>query len=68
MGAELDELIEIAKRHGLTRVRVGDIEVELWEKPKPSGAQVQAFPETAGTKSLSEEEQYIEDLFYSAGV
>ena len=68
MDAELEEIIEAAKKHGLRRLRVGDIEVELWDKPKPRRAQVQVFPETAGTKSLTEEEQYFEDLFYSAGV
>jgi hypothetical protein len=68
MDAELEEIIEAAKKHGLKRLRVGDIEVELWEKPKPERAQVQVFPETAGARSLSEEEQYVEDLFYSAGV
>jgi hypothetical protein len=68
MDAELEEIIEAAKKHGLKRLRVGDIEVELWEKPRPVGTQLQVFPETAGTKSLSEEEQYHEDLFYSAGV
>lgn len=68
MDTELREIIEAAKKHGLKRLRVGDIEVELWEKPKPARAQVQVFPETAGARSLSEEEQYVEDLFYSAGV
>ena len=68
MDAELEEIIEAAKKHGLRRLRVGDIEVELWDKPKLRRAQVQVFPETAGAKRLSEEEQYFEDLFYSAGV
>ena len=68
MDAELEEIIEAAKKHGLKRLRVGDIEVELWEKPRPAGAQLQVFPETSVAKSLSEEEQYDEDLFYSAGV
>ena len=68
MDAELEEIIKAAKKHGLRRLRVGDIEVELWDKPKPRRAQVQVFPETAGAKSLTEEEQYFEDLFYSAGV
>tara|TARA_R100001443_G_scaffold106419_1_gene115796 strand:+ start:1076 stop:1282 length:207 start_codon:yes stop_codon:yes gene_type:complete len=68
MDAELEEIIEAAKKHGLKRLRVGDIEVELWDKPRPASAQLQVFPETAGAKSLSEEEQYDEDLFYSAGV
>ena len=67
MGAELEEIIEAAKKHGLKRLRVGDIEVELWEKPQIQRAQVQVLPETSSTKSLSDEEQYIEDLFYSAG-
>tara|TARA_R110000765_G_C18427297_1_gene545110 strand:+ start:107 stop:313 length:207 start_codon:yes stop_codon:yes gene_type:complete len=67
MDAELEEIIEAAKKHGLKRLRVGDIEVELWEKPKIQRAQVQVLPETSSTKSLSDEEQYIEDLFYSAG-
>jgi len=68
MDAELEEIIEAAKKHGLRRLRVGDIEVELWDKPKLRRAQVQVFPETAGAKNLTEEEQYFEDLFYSAGV
>jgi hypothetical protein len=67
MDAELEAVIEAAKRHGLRRLRVGDIEVELWEKPKIQRAQVQVLPETSSAKSLSEDEQYIEDLFYSAG-
>ena len=68
MGAELEEIVEAAKKHGLKRLRVGDIEVELWEKPQIQRAQVQLLPETSDTKSLSEQEQYDEDLFYSAGV
>ena len=53
MDAELEEIIEAAKKHGLRRLRVGDIEVELWDKPKLRRAQVQVFPETAGAKSLT---------------
>jgi len=67
MDAELEEIIEAAKKHGLKRLRVGDIEVELWDKPQIRRAQVQAVPETSSTKGLSEDEQYFEDLFYSAG-
>lgn len=52
MDAELEEIIEAAKKHGLRRLRVGDIEVELWDKPKPRRAQVQVFPETAGAKAF----------------
>tara|TARA_R110000751_G_scaffold231972_1_gene333163 strand:- start:312 stop:518 length:207 start_codon:yes stop_codon:yes gene_type:complete len=66
MDTELEEIIEAAKKHGLKRLRVGDIEVELWEKPQIQRAQVQLLPETLGAKSLSEQEQYDEDLFYSA--
>ena len=67
MDTELEEIIEAAKKHGLKRLRVGDIEVELWDKPQIRRAQVQVMPETSSTKSLSADEQYFEDLFYSAG-
>jgi len=58
---DVELIIALAQEHGLKRLRVGDIEVELWEKPRQRYSQ--AVPvEALVDESTSDDE---EDLFYS---
>ena len=58
---DVELIIALAQEHGLKRLRVGDIEVELWEKPRQRYSQ--AVPVVALVdESISDDE---EDLFYS---
>ena len=58
---DVELIIALAQEHGRKRLRVGDIEVELWEKPRQRYSQ--AVPvEALVDESISDDE---EDLFYS---
>jgi|TARA_R100001079_G_scaffold26524_1_gene13329 hypothetical protein len=58
---DVELIIALAQEHGLKRLRVGDIEVELWEKPRQRYSQ--AVPVGALVdESIPDDE---EDLFYS---